>query len=107
MSVAFHRLEIADIRRETPEAASVAFRVPPELRDAYRFEPGQHLTLRAIIDGAETRRSYSICSGIDEGQLRIAVKRVEDGLFSRWVNETIAPGDLIDVMTPQGRFGLH
>jgi ring-1,2-phenylacetyl-CoA epoxidase subunit PaaE len=105
MAVAFHRLKVADVRRETAEAVSVAFWVPGELREAYRFDPGQHLTLRAMLEGEETRRSYSICSAIDEKELRIAVKKVDDGRFSRFINETLKAGDTIEVMTPQGRFG--
>src|ERR1700730_1536780 len=107
MAVAFHRLKVADVRRENAEAVSVAFRVQGELREAYRFDPGQHLTLRARLAGKETRRSYSICSAIDEKELRIAVKKVDDGRFSRFINETLKPGDIIEVMTPQGRFGLR
>jgi len=107
MSVAFHALKIADLRRETPDAVSVAFAVPPDLQHAYRFDPGQHLTLRTTFLGAETRRSYSICTGLDEGELRIVVKRQDGGKFSGWANETLAPGVAIDVMTPQGRFGIR
>jgi ring-1,2-phenylacetyl-CoA epoxidase subunit PaaE len=106
MAVAFHRLEIVDVRRETPEAVSLAFAVPPDLADAYRFSPGQHLTLRAMMDGAEVRRSYSISSGLDDGELRVVVKKVEGGLFSCFINERVESGDQIEVMTPQGRFGI-
>jgi ring-1,2-phenylacetyl-CoA epoxidase subunit PaaE len=105
MSIAFHELEIVDVRRETADAVSIAFTVPPELREAYRFEPGQHLTLRSILDGTEARRSYSICTGLDDAELRVAVKQVDGGSFSRFVNERLKVGDRIDVMTPQGRFG--
>lgn len=101
----FHPLVIADIRRETVDTVSIAFDVPPDLAAAYRFEPGQYLTLRATIDGAEIRRSYSICSGPLENELRIAVKKVEDGLFSTHVHQALTPGETIDVMTPTGRFG--
>ncbi len=106
MAIAFHCLTVADVRRETPEAVSVAFAMPPHRADDYRFHPGQHLTLRTMFDGAECRRSYSICAGLDDGELRVAVKKVEGGTFSTWINETLKPGDEIDVMTPQGRFGL-
>src|ERR1700680_1880130 len=105
MSIAFHELEIVDVRRETADAVSIAFTVPPELREAYRFEPGQHLTLRSILDGTEARRSYSICTGLDDAELRVAVKQGDGGSFSRFVNERLKVGDRIDVMTPQGRFG--
>ncbi|HEY9347671.1 MAG TPA: 1,2-phenylacetyl-CoA epoxidase subunit PaaE [Inquilinus sp.] len=101
----FHRLTIRDLRRETADAVSIAFDVPDGLADDYRFAPGQYLTLRATIDGEDMRRSYSICSGPDDGELRIAVKRVEGGVFSDWVNRSLQPGDAIEVMTPTGRFG--
>ncbi|TSD85971.1 phenylacetate-CoA oxygenase/reductase subunit PaaK [Mycobacterium sp. KBS0706] len=101
----FHRLTIRDLRRETADAVSIAFDVPDGLAGDYRFAPGQYLTLRATIDGEDMRRSYSICSGPDDGELRIAVKRVEGGVFSDWVNRTLQPGDEIEVMTPTGRFG--
>ena len=106
MAVEFHKLKVADVRRETPDAVSIAFAVPPELRDEYRFSPGQHLTLRRDCDGEDVRRSYSICNGLDDGELRVAVKKVEGGLFSTLCNEAIRQGDTIDVMTPQGRFGV-
>ncbi|ARQ00651.1 1,2-phenylacetyl-CoA epoxidase subunit PaaE [Pseudorhodoplanes sinuspersici] len=106
MAVEFHKLTIADVRRETPEAVSIAFAVPPELMNDYRFSPGQHLTLRQECDGQDIRRSYSICAGLDDGELRVAVKKVEGGVFSTLCNDAIKPGDVIDVMTPQGRFGV-
>lgn len=106
MAVEFHELKVADVRRETPAAVSIAFAVPPALAAAYRFSPGQHLTLRKRNGGAEIRRSYSICTGLDDGELRIAVKKVEGGAFSGFANEAIRVGDTIEVMTPQGRFGL-
>ena len=102
----FHPLQIADLRRETPDAISVAFAIPPGLAADYAFHPGQYLTLRTTIGGEDVRRSYSICSGPDDGELRIAVKRVEGGAFSTWANEALAPGHSVDVMTPTGRFGL-
>jgi ring-1,2-phenylacetyl-CoA epoxidase subunit PaaE len=107
MSVAFHRLEINDVRPETPEAVSIAFAVPPDLAEVYRFDPGQHLTLRTMLGGVETRRSYSICTGVDDGDLRVVVKKQDGGLFSNWINEKIRIGDAIEVMTPQGRFGIR
>ncbi len=101
---AFHPLAVADIRRETDDTVSVAFAVPGGLADAYRFEHGQHLTLRVVLDGEEVRRSYSICSGTDDGELRVAVKHVPGGRLSGWVHETLRVGDRVDVMTPAGRF---
>lgn len=102
----FHTLTIADVRRETPDAVSLAFAVPERLRSAYRYTPGQYLTLRATIDGEDVRRSYSICSGMDDGELRVVVKRLAGGAFSTWVNEQLHAGDTLSVMTPDGRFGV-
>ncbi len=104
MTPRFHPLRIKDVRRETPECVSLAFDVPPELADEYRFVQGQHLNVRAVLDGEEVRRSYSICSGVDDGELRVAIKKVPGGRFSSWANEALKPGDVIDVMTPEGRF---
>jgi len=104
----FHRLTIRDVRPETADSVSVAFDVPTELRDAYRFRQGQFLTLRETLDGEDVRRSYSVCVGVPEyesrGELRVAIKRVAGGRFSNWANEALAPGRAIDVMTPDGRF---
>lgn len=100
----FHALKVTDVRRETDEATSLAFAVPEELADDYRFIQGQYLTLKATIDGEELRRPYSICCGLDEGELRVAVKRLPGGRFSGFVNESVAVGDVIDVMTPSGNF---
>lgn len=103
--MAFHTLEIADVRRETADCVSLAFRVPPELAAAYRFAAGQYLTLKTDIDGTEARRSYSICAAPCENELRVAVKRVEGGIFSTFATTKLKPGDRIEVGTPEGRFG--
>src|SRR5258708_8843215 len=102
----FHRLAINDLRREAPDAVSLTFAIPKELADDYSFAPGQYLTLRTTMDGEEVRRSYSICSGPDDGELRIAVKKVDGGAFSSWAADELKPGDELDVMTPTGRFGV-
>jgi ring-1,2-phenylacetyl-CoA epoxidase subunit PaaE len=102
----FHRLAIAGLRRETADAISLSFRVPADLAGHYAFAPGQYLTLRTMLDGEEVRRSYSICTAPDDGELRIAVKRVPGGAFSSWALETLKDGDEIEVMTPTGRFGV-
>jgi ring-1,2-phenylacetyl-CoA epoxidase subunit PaaE len=101
---AFHLLAIADIRPETEDTVSLGLDVPPGLRTAYRFAPGQHITFRVRLDGAEVRRSYSICSGVDEGELRVAVKLFPGGEFSTWVREQAAVGGPVEVMPPSGRF---
>jgi len=107
MAIEFHKLKVSDLRRETPDAVSIAFDIPAPLRDAYRFHPGQHLTLKINESGKELRRSYSICAGMDDKELRIAVKKVDGGSVSSWVNEKLCAGDEIEVMTPQGRFGVE
>ena len=100
----FHALTVRDVRKETDEATSLAFDVPAGLRDDYSFIQGQYLTLKADINGEELRRPYSICCGIDEGELRVAVKQLPGGRFSGFVNSEVKPGDVIDVMTPMGNF---
>ena len=102
----FYCLEIAEVKRETPEAISVRFRIPEPLRAAFRFRPGQHLNVRAQINGEEQRRSYSIASGPDDTELRIAIKRIADGRFSHWASATLAPGGALEVAPPTGRFVL-
>jgi ring-1,2-phenylacetyl-CoA epoxidase subunit PaaE len=102
----FHRLAVSDLRRESSDAVSLTFAIPNELADDYSFAPGQYLTLRTTMDGEEVRRSYSICSGPDDGELRIAVKKVDGGAFSNWAADELKLGDQLDVMTPTGRFGV-
>ena len=102
----FHPLRIAAVRHDTADAVVLTFDVPEALRQAYRFTPGQYLTLRAEIDGQDIRRSYSICSAPDEPGLQVGIKRVEGGAFSTWANTALKQGDTIQVMTPDGRFGL-
>src|ERR1700730_6020464 len=102
----FHRLAVHDLRRESPDAVSLAFAIPKELAEDYRFSPGQYLTLRTTMDSEEVRRSYSICSGPDDGELRIAVKKVDGGAFSNWAADELKAGDELDALPPTGRFGI-
>jgi ring-1,2-phenylacetyl-CoA epoxidase subunit PaaE len=102
----FHPLRIAEVKRETPEAISVTFEVPETLRHAFRFKPGQHLPVRATIGGEEERRTYSVCSAPSEPRLRIAIKRVAEGRFSNWANDTLMAGSILEAMPPAGRFVL-
>src|SRR6201981_1826808 len=102
----FHRLAVNDLRRETADAVSLTFKIPRELADDYSFAPGQYLTLRTTMDGREVPLSCSICSGPDDGELRIAVKKVDGGAFSSWAADELKRGDELDVMTPTGRFGV-
>ena len=100
----FHQLRVASLTNETRDAVVVTFDVPAAEREAFQFLPGQHLTLRGNFDGEEVRRSYSICSAPFEPKLRIAIKRVQDGLFSTWANKELRPGHAIDCMVPSGHF---
>ncbi|MBV8592462.1 MAG: 2Fe-2S iron-sulfur cluster binding domain-containing protein [Acetobacteraceae bacterium] len=103
----FYPLVVAEVRRETPSAVSIAFAIPDALRPQYRFKAGQHLTLRTRLGSQEVRRSYSICAGIDDTELRIAVKRQEGGIFSAWIHDSVKAGDVMEVLTPTGRFILE
>ena len=100
----FHPLRVRAIEPDTAEAVIVSFEVPPELRATFGFTQGQYLTLRTTIDGQDLRRSYSICAGVDDGELRVGVRKVRGGVFSNWINEHLKPGDSVQVMAPQGRF---
>jgi ring-1,2-phenylacetyl-CoA epoxidase subunit PaaE len=104
MSVMFHPLRVRAVQPDTSEAVIVSFEVPPELQPVFGFTQGQYLTLRKEIDGQDLRRSYSICAGVDDGELRVGVRKVKGGVFSNWINENLKPGDTINVMAPQGRF---
>lgn len=104
MTPKFHPLKIAEVRRETADAISLRFDVPAELAEDYRFVQGQHLTLKARVNDEELRRSYSICAGVDDGELRVAIKKIGGGRFSTWVHDGLQAGDVIEVMTPEGRF---
>ena len=104
MAEHFHRLRVAEVVPETDEANSIRFVIPAELEEAFRFRAGQHLTLRADIDGAEVRRNYSLCTAPYERDVMVTVKRIAGGLFSNWVGDNLRAGDELDVMTPHGSF---
>ncbi len=104
MSIHFHPLKIRGVRPDTDEAVIVSFDVPDELSESFRFTQGQHLTLRNTIDGSDERRSYSICAGVDDGELRVGIRKVPGGRFSTWIHESLKAGDTVQVMAPEGRF---
>ncbi|MBC8034927.1 MAG: phenylacetate-CoA oxygenase/reductase subunit PaaK [Chitinophagaceae bacterium] len=103
MATHFHALKIKDIRRETAECVSIAFDIPDNLQEEFRFIPGQNITVRSTVEGEEVRRSYSICSTPDEGELRVAVKRVLQGRFSGHAH-TLKAGDTLELLPPSGKF---
>lgn len=106
MSLHFHSLRIKEVRPDTEEAVVVSFDVPLALQETFRFTPGQYLTLRHQVQGQDLRRSYSICAGADDGELRIGVRKVDGGVFSSFVHGGLKAGDEIQVFPPQGRFCL-
>ncbi len=101
----FHTLKVTDIVQETADAVSVAFEVPPNLKQDFTYKQGQYLTLKFQINGEELRRSYSICSSpLEENELRVAIKKVKDGRMSTFINNKIKVGDTMEVMIPMGNF---
>jgi ring-1,2-phenylacetyl-CoA epoxidase subunit PaaE len=102
----FYPLTVAKVKHETRDAIAVTFAVPPELKSTFAYQQGQHLTLRAMIEGEDVRRSYSICSAVQDEQLRVAIKRTPGGLFSSWANESLQAGATLEVMPPMGHFNV-
>jgi len=104
MASHFRTLQIEDVRRETEDCVSIAFTIPPEFREEFRFLQGQNVTVRLQIAGEEVRRSYSICSSPLDDELRIAIKKVPSGLFSTYANEQLQKGHQLEVLPPTGKF---
>ncbi len=102
----FHNLKVADIYKETEDTSVVTFEIPSELHDVFKFRQGQHLTLKAIIDGEDVRRSYSLCSSPIENEWKVAVKLIPGGKFSTYINEELKTGDELEIMAPSGTFGV-
>lgn len=102
-SASFHVLTVAAVERLTDDAVAVTFDVPEALREEYAFSAGQSVSLRRVVDGREHRRSYSICAPVG-APLRIGVRTIPDGLFSRWLAQEVVPGTPIEVLPPTGSF---
>lgn len=102
----FYKLQVEEVRRETKEAVSISFAVPDELKGEFIFSPGQYITLQKNLDGTDIRRAYSICSSPSSGELRVSVKEVPNGRFSKFANQSLKAGDEMDVSAPEGRFVL-
>lgn len=100
----FHPLRVLSVQAEADDALAVSFEPAPALQDSFVFTPGQYLTLRVVLAGEEVRRSYSICAAPGE-PLRVGVRRVPRGVFSGWLHQQIKPGDVLESLPPQGRFG--
>ncbi|PWF39551.1 1,2-phenylacetyl-CoA epoxidase subunit PaaE [Massilia glaciei] len=102
----FYPLSVSQVRQETRDTIVVTFDVPEALKPSFKYEQGQHLTLRAMIGDEDVRRSYSICSAVQDDALRVAIKRTQGGLFSSWANDTLKAGATLEVMPPMGHFNL-
>jgi ring-1,2-phenylacetyl-CoA epoxidase subunit PaaE len=102
----FTSLKIKDIKRETADCVSVSFDIPMHLQESFQFKAGQYLTLKKEIHGVEVRRSYSLCSAPFENEWRVAIKKLDGGVFSSFANDELKVGDILEVMKPDGRFGL-
>jgi ring-1,2-phenylacetyl-CoA epoxidase subunit PaaE len=103
----FYKLKIKDIYKETEDTSVITFEVPSELHSAFKFRQGQHLTLKADINGEDVRRSYSLCSSPSDGQWKVAVKLIPGGKFSTYINDELKTGDQLEVMSPSGTFGVE
>jgi len=104
MSIHFYRLRIKKISRETDQCVSVEFAIPENLSGTFQFKQGQSLTMRTTLNGEEVRRTYSLCSSPLDNKWKVAVKKVDGGLFSSFANETLKEGDELEVMEPVGKF---
>jgi ring-1,2-phenylacetyl-CoA epoxidase subunit PaaE len=100
----FYSLRISDIYKDTEECSVITFEIPENLKQEFQYKQGQHLTLRAMIDNQDVRRSYSLCSSPLDNEWRVAVKKIEDGLFSTYANDVLKKGDTLEVMPPHGTF---
>lgn len=103
----FFSIKIANIYKETEDTSVVTFGIPTDLHKAFKFRQGQHLTLKAIINGEDVRRSYSLCSSPNENEWQVAVKLIPGGIFSTYINEEVKAGDQMEVMAPSGTFGVE
>lgn len=102
-----YSLKVLDIYKETEDTSVVTFEVPKTLENIFQFRQGQHLTLKADINGEDVRRSYSLCSSPIEQKWQVAVKLIPGGKFSTHINQDIKTGDTMEVMAPSGNFGVE
>jgi 3-ketosteroid 9alpha-monooxygenase subunit B len=103
----FHPLRVAGVVRETAEARSFILEVPADLRDSFAYESGQFCTFRVWVDGVPHLRCYSMSSSpATDTELRVTVKRTTDGVVSNWMNDHLAPGDVVEATRPAGVFRL-
>lgn len=101
----FHSIQVQDIYKATKDCSVITFTIPQNLQQDFQYKSGQHLTLKAVINDKEERRSYSLCSSPIENKWQVAVKKLNDGKFSTFVNEKLQKGDFLEIMSPSGIFG--
>lgn len=104
MSIDFYKLKVKEVRKETTDCVSIAFEIPDEHNELFKFTQGQYITIRKFIMGEEVRRSYSLCTSPLDKDFRVAVKKMYDGKFSNFANSELKPGDTLEVMPPLGKF---
>ena len=103
----FYNIKVADTIKETKDCTSITFDIPEGLREAFAYKQGQYLTLKVLINGEDVRRSYSLCSSPVENKWQVAVKRIDEGLFSNFANNDLLVGDTLEVMPPSGNFFIE
>lgn len=104
MSIHFHQLTVKEVRKETEDCVSVLFEIPDNLKESFLFQQGQSLTMRKTLNNEDVRRTYSICSSPLDNEWRVAIKKVDGGLFSSFANNELKKGDVLEVMQPVGKF---
>ena len=104
MSSDFYKITVKEVTKETQDCVSISFVIPDEFKYKFNFISGQYLTFKKKIAGEELRRSYSLCSEASSGTHKVAIKQVENGVFSTLANDSIHPGDTIDCFPPSGNF---
>jgi len=100
----FDQATVKNLIRDTPDSVIVSLSVSPKQQAEYQYKQGQNLTLIHDFDGEELRRSYSICSSVNDAELRVGIKKVEGGRFSTWANSELNIGDTIKLLPPTGHF---
>ena len=102
----FHKVKVKDVYKETSDCSFISFEMPEDMALTFHYRQGQHLTLRADIDGEDVRRSYSLCSSPSDNEWRVAVKMIPEGKFSSYINNSLQAGDIMELMEPSGMFGV-
>jgi ring-1,2-phenylacetyl-CoA epoxidase subunit PaaE len=99
-------LRISELVKLTKDSVKISFEIPEHLKESFQYKAGQHVTVRAFVNGEDIRRPYSICTTPDDLVFSIAIKQIPGGLFSSYANQTLKKGDLLSVMAPIGSFGV-